>query len=159
VIVAAVVALYLLARQVSMEAFVEWFKGVQTILAYMALTFPMAIYQVFGMVLMIAVIWLFWRAQRSPRDVNRFDVVDMFIDDNGKTSSGSVFKVVGGFFGIWIMGWLTISDKMTEGYFAVFLAAYFGAKPLQTVADKWKGGSEQAPIIDRSRAPDPRGKP
>jgi hypothetical protein len=132
---------------------IAFFAKVQIVLAYMGLTLPMALFQLFGAGLVAFVLVLFWRAQHAPKRVNPFDVTDMF-QENGKTSAGSVFKVVAGFTSVWVIGWLTISDKLTWDVFLGWLTILYLGKALDTYVrtrdgNNSAGGPPPPPVLNR----------
>ena len=69
----------------------------------------------------LALIWSFYRAQRNP--LFSFDLFDLLME-NGRLSKTSVAFVSTLFVTSWIMVWLTLDGKLTEGYFTGYAVAW-----------------------------------
>lgn len=127
--------------QVNGEQVVKFFATMQTALAYMGLTLPGLAVLMFGGLLAVATLWMFWRANRSPRSENAFDAGQMFQDRNGKTSSTKVMAFSGGMLSLWVVAFLTVSDKLTGEIFGSWLLIIVAGKVSSDAVEKWKGGS------------------
>jgi hypothetical protein len=71
-------------------------------------------------VLLIA--WLLHRRDRSP--ASKLNLEDLLIGDDGRLSKAAA--VMMGAFGLttWLMAYLALTGKMTEGYLAIYVGAW-----------------------------------
>lgn len=71
---------------------------------------------------------LIWRAlaHRSTLAISNIDLDDLLLGEDGRLSKAAA--VMMGAFGVttWIMVYMTLQGKMTEGYFAAYMAAWVG---------------------------------
>ena len=59
--------------------------------------------------------------RRSANKASRVDLEDLLLDADGKMSKSAVVMYAGIATAIWMMVYLTMAEKMTEGYFSAFL--------------------------------------
>ena len=88
------------------------------------------------LVLLLLIIWSFYRAQRDPNfDFNAFDIVM----DHGKVSR--IACVFMGAFAVhsWIMVKLTLDVKMSEGYLTIYGATWVAPLIAVIIAEATKG--------------------
>jgi len=77
------------------------------------------------LILALVIVWSFYRAHKSNDAMfAQFNLLDLIMDNNRVSRLACVFLAC---FGIlsWIMVRLTISGKMTEGYFMGYAGACF----------------------------------
>lgn len=80
-----------------------------------------------GLVIVLAfiilVIWfMLWRRDRDA--LSKINIEDLLLGDDGKISKTSCI-ILGAFvFTTWMMGYLTLMGKMTEGYAGLYLAGW-----------------------------------
>ncbi len=72
---------------------------------------------ILGIVILVAV-FIAIRAHRNPR--GPIDLADLVLGHDGRISKSAVLLMSGYAFCLWLMGYLAVNDKMTEGYFTVF---------------------------------------
>lgn len=80
-----------------------------------------------GMVAILAIITLIiaWTVERRSRNpVSKISLDDLLLGDDGKISKAAC--VMFGSFALttWAIVYLTLSDKLTEGYFGAYIAAW-----------------------------------
>ena len=89
-----------------------------------------------GFFLMIAAIYLLFKAQYSPKNKNKFDAAEMFQDERDKTSMAKFFYMIGGLTSTWIVVSYAVKDKLGWEMFAAYLGALVAGKALTEFAAK-----------------------
>jgi len=69
----------------------------------------------------LLIVWTLERRNKSA--VSSFSFDDL-LTDNGKTSKPAAVMFGAFALSVWLMVFLAVNDKMTEGYFGAFLAAW-----------------------------------
>lgn len=78
---------------------------------------------------------LAWKATHSE---SRFDFSQIFMDADGKTSMARVAQFSALVVSTWAFVYLTVGDKMTEWYFAGYMAAWV----VNGLGSKWIDGKD-----------------
>lgn len=79
------------------------------------------------------VLWSMWRAHRSRLlDFNLFDL----ITENGRVSKIAVSYMLVLGVTTWVIVWLTVRDKLTEGYFTAYGALWVAPLVAKVVFNK-----------------------
>jgi hypothetical protein len=72
--------------------------------------------------IVLLVCWGLYRRNRSP--VSRFAIDDLMLGDDGKASKSAAVMFGSFFLTSWAIVYLTITGRITEGYFCAYLAAW-----------------------------------
>ena len=83
--------------------------------------------------IVVTALLLTWRWTRSHPN---FDLADLITGDNGKVSSTKLLKTGGWLVGTWGFVTLIQQGKMTEWYFAGYMAICFGVDVVRTAFAK-----------------------
>lgn len=75
-------------------------------------------------ILAVTVLLVLWSLERKSKDRHSSFSFDELLTENGKTSKAACVMFGAFAFSIWLMVFLALKDKMTEGYFGAFLAAW-----------------------------------
>lgn len=76
-------------------------------------------------VLALAVLLIMWALERRSRSAkSRIDLDDLLLNEDGKMSKAAA--VMFGSFALttWVIVFLTLNGKLTEGYFAAYITAW-----------------------------------
>jgi hypothetical protein len=67
---------------------------------------------------------IMWTLERRNKNAASTFSFDDLLTDNGKTSKPAAVMFGAFALSVWLMVFLAVNDKMTEGYFGAFLAAW-----------------------------------
>lgn len=119
--------------------------------------------------LVMAVIFLIWKVSKLNRDPhNKFDVLDLFME-NERLSKAAVVMMGSYALTTWLMVYLALHDKLTEGYFGLYATAWIapvvvrlitGGAPTPQIMPGARPGVQFQPLAnpDSSLGPDPEPK-
>lgn len=85
------------------------------------MTGPLAVIIV-GFLLAGLGLYILWRAQKSR--TSPIDLAHLLVDRDGHTSLRQAGECLALLVTSWIVLWLTVSDKLTEGIFGVYIVAW-----------------------------------
>lgn len=78
-----------------------------------------------ALALLLVILVISWMLHRHDRDTaSRLNLEDLLIGDDGRLSKAAA--VMMGAFGLttWLMAYLALTGKMTEGYLAIYVGAW-----------------------------------
>jgi len=82
---------------------------------------------------LLLIVWSFYRIHQNPAvDLNLFDL----LLENGRMSKIAVSYMVAFMFSTWLMAYLVLSGKMTEGYFGLYGTLWVGPLVARVIFNK-----------------------
>lgn len=91
---------------------------------------------VLGLLLALGAIFVLAVAQFSP--TNKFDAAEMFLDDYGRTSGSKFVSLIAGLASVWVVVFLTVSNKLDATLFVAWLGVVVIGKVATEAVAKWK---------------------
>jgi len=94
-------------------------------------------------VLVLVVLWLIAAVIKRNRDpVSRINIEDLLLGDDGRMSKASVVMLGAFMLTTWLMIYLTAGGKMSEGYLAIYVAAWIAPTVTKLI---------QAPALEKEK--------
>lgn len=76
-------------------------------------------------ILACAVLAILWSLERrSKSSLSKFHFDDLLLDENGKTSKAAAVMFGSFVVTTWVIVFLAVNEKLTEGYFGAYIAAW-----------------------------------
>lgn len=96
---------------------------------------PTKLGMVLALCLIVALIsFVLWRRDRSA--ASKIDLEDLLLGDDGKLSKAAAIMMGAFAFTTWMMGYLTLMGKMTEGYAAIYVGAWITPTVVKLVTNR-----------------------
>lgn len=81
--------------------------------------------------------------KRSRSDSSRLDLEDLLLGDDGKMSKAAAVMMGAFAMTTWLMIFLTLNNKMTEGYLAIYVGAWIAPSVARLITAPRAGGQEK----------------
>lgn len=105
-------------------------------------------------ILAIAVLLVFWGLERRNRNAgSAINLDDLLIGDDGKISKAAAVMMGSFALTTWVMIYLTLESKLTEGYFAAYLAGWVAPAVTKLIVNAPPATTQQTTITQTTVTP------